>query len=88
MIWIEIETCKNIKDPLREVYKKMEKIARMNEEKPDDLWLVLPYRKLWTYGRKKIEESLRARLEDLFAKEIRVRLFLTNLYKEQLEELG
>ncbi|MFQ6119321.1 MAG: hypothetical protein ACE5KE_05470, partial [Methanosarcinales archaeon] len=59
-IWIEIETCKNLDYPLKAAKDKLIKIIEVSEEeKPDELWMVFPYRKYFIYGKHAFENRIR-----------------------------
>ena len=58
-IWIEVETCKNSNDPLGAVMEKLKPLAEVEEsERPDEIWMVFPYRKYFLYGAKRFEKDI------------------------------
>jgi hypothetical protein len=89
IIWVEVETCKNIDLPLPSVMDKLRKIILVEEnERPDELWVVFPYRKYFIYGKEEFEEVRKFFMKwfkDL--KKFKPRIFFSDLYEERLHEL-
>ncbi len=91
-IWIEIESCKNIKDPLKFVKDKLRKLKEIEDyDPPDELWLVFPYRKYFLYGSKQFKEMFVDDFNDFRrqnqTKKLKPRIFFADLYNEILVEL-
>lgn len=91
-IWIEVETCKTLEEPLEFVFEKLAKITKMalnDPEAPDELWIVFPYRKYFLYGAKQFEEGIRNFFMKWFkkTKKFKPRIFFADLYDERLVEL-
>ena len=90
-IWIECETCKNLEDPLLNVKDKCYRILEFKGYYPDEIWLVFPYRKLFTYGPKRLKE-FKGLFKEFAEKrglkdKLRCKVFLTDFYEEKLREL-
>ncbi|MCK4735922.1 MAG: hypothetical protein KAT65_25935, partial [Methanophagales archaeon] len=91
-IWVEVETCKTLDDPLEFVYEKLAKIPDISPndpEAPDELWIIFPYRKYFLYGAKQIEDKIRSFFMEWFkkTKKFKPRIFFADLYNEKLVEL-
>jgi len=90
-IWIEVETCKNSYDPLKAVKDKLRHLTEVEEsERPDEIWVVFPYRKYFLYGAMQF-----GRISSLFngfrerrnIDKFKPRIFFADLYNEKLMEL-
>jgi len=91
-IWIEVETCKSLEFPLDFVFDKLSKIdiTRINPlDIPDELWIVLPFRKIFIYGKELIKKKLYEPFKDYYKvyKKFKVSIFLADLLDERLIEL-
>jgi len=91
-IWIEVETCKNLDDPLKAVKDKLRVLTEVEEtERPDEIWVVFPYRKYFLYGAKQFEKRIRSYFNQFrksnSIEEFKPRIFFTDLYEEKLVEL-
>jgi len=91
-IWIEVETCKNLDDPLKAVKDKLRVLTEVEEtERPDEIWVVFPYRKYPLYGAKQFKERIRSYFNQFrksnSIEEFKPRIFFTDLYEEKLVEL-
>ena len=91
-IWIEVETCKNLDDPLKAVKDKLRVLTEVEEtERPDEIWVVFPYRKYPLYGAKQFEKRIRSYFNQFrksnSIEEFKPRIFFTDLYEEKLVEL-
>ncbi len=97
-IWVEVETCKVAKkDPLKFVKDKLRKLTEVEEtERPDEIWVVFPYRKYVIYG-KQLKDRIRkyfiqfASKNSLIEKgkiiKFKPRIFLADIYNGTLEEI-
>lgn len=90
-IWVEVETCKNSYDPLKAVKDKLRHLTEVEgSERPDEIWVVFPYRKYFLYGAMRFE-----RISSLFNEfrkrrnidKFKPRIFFVDLYNEKLMEL-
>jgi len=91
-IWIEVETCKNLDDPLKAVKDKLRVLTEVEEtERPNEIWVVFPYRKYPLYGAKQFEKRIRSYFNQFrknnSIEEFKPRIFFTDLYEEKLVEL-
>ena len=91
-IWIEVETCKNLDDPLKAVKDKLRVLTEVDEsERPDEIWIVFPYRKYFLYGAKQFERRIRSYFNQFrknnILKEFKPRIFFADFYDEKLVEL-
>ncbi|MFQ6055451.1 MAG: hypothetical protein ACE5J3_05655, partial [Methanosarcinales archaeon] len=91
-IWIEIETCKNLDYPLKAAKDKLIKIIEVSEEeKPDELWMVFPYRKYFIYGKQAFENRIRKFFNNYRknhnTQNLKPRIFFADLYSEKFVEL-
>jgi len=91
-IWIEVETCKNLDDPLKAVKDKLRVLTEVEEtERPDEIWVVFPYRKYFLYGAKQFEKRIRSYFNQFrkenSIEEFKPRIFFADLYDEKLVEL-
>jgi hypothetical protein len=91
-VWIEVETCKNLNDPLKAVKDKLRHLTEVEEsERPNEIWVVFPYRKYFLYGAMQF-----GRISSLFngfrekrniTDKFKPRIFFADLYNEKLVEL-
>jgi hypothetical protein len=91
-VWIEVETCKNLNDPLKAVKDKLRHLTEVGEsERPNEIWVVFPYRKYFLYGAMQF-----GRISSLFngfrekrniTDKFKPRIFFADLYNEKLVEL-
>ena len=92
-IWIEVETCKNSKNPLDAVMDKLRPLTEVEEsERPDELWVVFPYRKYFLYGTKRFEKDVYSffagfRQKNNNIDKFKPRIFFVDMYNEKLMEL-
>jgi hypothetical protein len=95
---VEVETCKCLKNPLEFVRDKFEKFKVLDEnEMPDELWIVFPYRKLILYGAKAFKEKFvdnfkqfakkNNLIENGFIKKFMPRVFFVDVYNKKLCDL-